>query len=87
MTEDQRAGQRIAGGRSRLGAAGPASPATGGKESENEEEERAMQRESADAWKKAQTEVLKKLIEKTFPNWDEKDWTQLNALYWKEIGA
>ncbi len=54
---------------------------------ETEEEESALFRERQEAWKKREQEVLKKLLDQTFPGWDEKDWTQFNAAYGKELGA
>jgi hypothetical protein len=56
-------------------------------EPKDEKEEAEMRRKRNEAWKSAQEEVLKKLLDKTFPGWDDKDWTQFNASYWKELGA
>lgn len=57
------------------------------KEPQNEQEEAELRRKQAEQWKQTQQEVLKKLVEKTFPGWDDKDWTQFNGSYWKELGA
>lgn len=56
-------------------------------EPKSEEEEAARQRKLNEAWKEHQQEVLKKLIEKTFAGWDDKQWNSFNTHYWKELGA
>lgn len=61
--------------------------AVGGDAPKNEAEEAAMRRARQDAWKNAEQEFLKKLVDKTFAGWDDKAWEQFNAFYWKEIGA
>jgi hypothetical protein len=61
----------------------PAKP----KEPQNEQEEAELQRKANESWKSYQKELLQKLIEKTFPKWEDKDWTQFNNSYWKELGA
>jgi hypothetical protein len=67
--------------------AAAAKDAKGGDEPKTEEEEAARQRAGQEAWKAQEAEVLKKLIEKTFAGWDDKDWNQFNASYWKELGV
>ena len=57
------------------------------KEPQNEEEEAALRRRKSEEWKANAQETLKKLIDKTFPNWQDKDWTQFNNSYWKELGV
>jgi hypothetical protein len=56
-------------------------------EPKNEQEEAEMRRKQQEAWKQSQQDALRKLIEKTFPGWTDKDWTQFNNSYWKELGA
>lgn len=73
MLLDEQDGQRSSGGAA--------------DEPKNEEEEAARQRALNDAWKANQQEVLKKLIEKTFAGWDDKQWGSFNMSYWKELGA
>jgi hypothetical protein len=59
----------------------------GFEEPKNEEEEAAMRRKRSEAWKSDQQAILKKLMEETFPKWEDKDWDQFNNAYWKELGA
>ena len=58
-----------------------------GDEPKTEEEEAARQRALADAWKKAEQDTLKKLVDKTFPGWDDAAWKSFNASYMKELGG
>jgi hypothetical protein len=56
-------------------------------EPKTEEEEAARQRALSEAWKKEEQDTLKKLVEKTFPGWDDNAWKSFNAAYMKELGG
>lgn len=56
-------------------------------EPKTEEEEAARQRAQVEAWQKSEQETLKKLIDKTFPGWDDAQWKSFNTAYAKELGG
>jgi hypothetical protein len=75
--------------RDRLDAARKAAKEKGGapeeKKPQTEEEEDAMFKARQGEWKKKEREALDKLIERTFSDWDDKDWEKFNALYMRDI--
>ena len=56
-------------------------------EPQSEEEESRQIKAQQDAWKLEETENLRKLQEKTFAGWDQKEWDKFTACYWKELGV
>ncbi len=57
------------------------------KEPQNEEEENALFRERQNRWKEKEHEVLRKLVEKTFAGWDDKEWDAFQKSYLKDLDA
>jgi hypothetical protein len=55
------------------------------KEPTSEEEEDRMFRERQEAWRKHEKERLQQLIDRTFEDWDDKDWDKFNSLYWRTL--
>jgi hypothetical protein len=56
-------------------------------EAQTEEEENAQFRARENAWKERELEILKGLLEKTFPGWTDKEWGSFNNCYWKDLGV
>lgn len=54
---------------------------------QSEEEESRRIKEQQDSWKLEEVENLRKLQEKTFAGWDQKEWDKFTACYWKELGV
>jgi hypothetical protein len=51
----------------------------------NEAEEAAMNRRFQDAWRQREQDTLKKLFDKVFGSWTDRDWDAFEALYRQDL--
>jgi hypothetical protein len=52
---------------------------------QTEEEEAERYRQMRQAWKEREKELNDEILKRTFPDWEDKDWARLDAMYEKHV--